>query len=86
MRENFLKKKLGLTNPNAAIDAAINAVSDKMKGDYEQGYGLLFAGRSLRKATNPELAVASLSRFLLQQATHGAIFHHNSVLAFHIEA
>jgi hypothetical protein len=34
VRENFLKKKLGLTNPDAELDAAIKAVSDKMKGDH----------------------------------------------------
>lgn len=34
VRANFLKKKLGLTNPDAELDAAIKAVSDKMKGDH----------------------------------------------------
>jgi len=33
VRTNFLKKKLGLTNPDAALDQAIKAVADKMKGD-----------------------------------------------------
>lgn len=31
VRENFLKKKLGLTNPDAELDAAIAAVGEKMK-------------------------------------------------------
>lgn len=31
---NFLKKKLGLTNPDAELDAAIKAVSEKMKSDH----------------------------------------------------
>ena len=34
VRANFLKKKLGLTNPDAELDAAIKAVSDKMQGDH----------------------------------------------------
>jgi hypothetical protein len=33
IRENFLKKKLGLTAPDAELDKAIMAVGDKMKGD-----------------------------------------------------
>jgi hypothetical protein len=33
VRDNFLKKKLGLTNSNAELDQAIKAVADKMKGD-----------------------------------------------------
>jgi Protein of unknown function (DUF2853) len=33
VRTNFLKKKLGLTNPDADLDKAIMAVADKMKGD-----------------------------------------------------
>ncbi|MCP8941040.1 DUF2853 family protein [Alsobacter sp. SYSU M60028] len=33
VRENFLKKKLGLTNSDADLDKAIIAVGDKMKGD-----------------------------------------------------
>lgn len=32
VRENFLKKKLGLTQPDAELDAAIDAVGAKMKG------------------------------------------------------
>lgn len=31
VRENFLKKRLGLTNPDAELDAAIAAVGEKMK-------------------------------------------------------
>jgi len=31
VRENFLKKKLGLTNPDAELDKAIAAVGEKMK-------------------------------------------------------
>jgi hypothetical protein len=31
VRESFLKKKLGLTNPDAELDAAIAAVGEKMK-------------------------------------------------------
>jgi hypothetical protein len=33
VRENFLKKKLGLTTPDADLDKAIKAVGEKMKGD-----------------------------------------------------
>lgn len=34
VRSNFLKKKLGLTNPDAELDAAIKDISDKMKNDH----------------------------------------------------
>ncbi len=34
VRTNFLKKKLGLTNSDAELDQAIQAVADRMKGDY----------------------------------------------------
>ena len=33
VREHFLKKKLGLTIPDAELDKAIMAIGDKMKGD-----------------------------------------------------
>lgn len=33
VRSNFLKKKLGLTQPDAELDKGIAAVSDKMKAD-----------------------------------------------------
>jgi hypothetical protein len=33
VRDSFLKKKLGLTNPDAELDQAIAAVGEKMKGD-----------------------------------------------------
>ncbi|WP_428682446.1 DUF2853 family protein [Sphingopyxis sp.] len=33
VRENFLKKKLGLTHDDATLDAAITAVGERMKGD-----------------------------------------------------
>ena len=33
IRTNFLKKKLGLTDPDAELDKALMAVADKMKGD-----------------------------------------------------
>jgi len=33
VRENFLKKKLGVTGADADLDKAIMAVADKMKGD-----------------------------------------------------
>lgn len=33
VRENFLKKKLGLTDPDAALDAAIAGVGERMKED-----------------------------------------------------
>jgi hypothetical protein len=33
VRTNFLKKKLGLTNPDTELDQAIMAVAAKMKGD-----------------------------------------------------
>lgn len=32
VRENFLKKKLGLTQDDAALDASIKEVAEKMKG------------------------------------------------------
>lgn len=32
VRQNFLKKKLGLTQPDEELDAAITAVAAKMKG------------------------------------------------------
>jgi uncharacterized protein DUF2853 len=33
VRTNFLKKKLGLTNPDAELDKAIMAIGEKMKVD-----------------------------------------------------
>ena len=33
VRENYLKKKLGLTNPDGELNAAIAAVGERMKGD-----------------------------------------------------
>ena len=33
VRNNFLKKKLGLTNSDAELDKAIMLAADKMKGD-----------------------------------------------------
>ena len=33
VRDNFLKKKLGLTNSDADLDKAIQAVGEKMKAD-----------------------------------------------------
>lgn len=33
VRNNFLKKKLGLTNSDAELDKAIKMVAEKMKGD-----------------------------------------------------
>jgi hypothetical protein len=33
VRNNFLKKKLGLTNPNPELDKAIMLAADRMKGD-----------------------------------------------------
>jgi hypothetical protein len=33
VRNNFLKKKLGLAQPDTELDAAIRSVSDKMKVD-----------------------------------------------------
>jgi 3-dehydroquinate synthetase len=33
VRTNFLKKKLGLTFPDAELDKALAAVAEKMKGD-----------------------------------------------------
>jgi hypothetical protein len=33
VRENFLRKKLGLTTADADLDKAIKAVGEKMKGD-----------------------------------------------------
>ena len=33
VRDNFLKKKLGLTLPDAELDKALAAVADKMKDD-----------------------------------------------------
>jgi hypothetical protein len=34
VRANFLKKKLGLTNPDSELDTAMKAVADKMKADH----------------------------------------------------
>ncbi len=34
VRTNFLKKKLGLTNPDTELDQAISAVAAKMKSDH----------------------------------------------------
>jgi uncharacterized protein DUF2853 len=34
VRTNFLKKKLGLSNPDGELDAGIKAVSEKMKSDH----------------------------------------------------
>lgn len=34
VRTKFLKGKLGLTNPDADLDAAIREVKEKMKGDH----------------------------------------------------
>ena len=36
VRESFLKKKLGLTNPDAELDAAIAAVGEKMKNAHSK--------------------------------------------------
>jgi len=33
VRDNYLKKKLGLTEPDADLDQAIHAVSERMKDD-----------------------------------------------------
>ena len=33
VRTNFLKKKLGLTNPDAELDKAIMAIAERMKSD-----------------------------------------------------
>jgi len=33
VRNNFLKKKLGLTNPDPELDKAIMFAADRMKGD-----------------------------------------------------
>jgi hypothetical protein len=33
VRTNFLRKKLGLTNPDDELDEALVAVAEKMKGD-----------------------------------------------------
>ncbi|RYD42341.1 MAG: DUF2853 family protein, partial [Sphingomonadales bacterium] len=33
VRENFLRKKLGLTDDDATLDAAISSVGERMKGD-----------------------------------------------------
>lgn len=33
VRDGFLKKKLGLTQPDAELDAAIKGVAEKMKAD-----------------------------------------------------
>jgi Protein of unknown function (DUF2853) len=34
VRNNFLKKKLGLTNPDPELDKAIMLAADRMKGDH----------------------------------------------------
>ncbi|HMS19666.1 DUF2853 family protein [uncultured Sphingorhabdus sp.] len=71
VRENFLKKKLGLTNSDAELDSAIAAVGDRMKEDRTKNrvtvyyllaehFGLLsvFGGSSASAA--PLAAVAGL--------------------------
>lgn len=60
VRENFLKKKLGLTDADAELDKAIISVGEKMKGDRTKNrvtvYYLLaerFGKLSLFKGPNP---------------------------------
>lgn len=36
VRDSWLKKKLGLTNDDAALDAMVKAVCDSMKGDKQK--------------------------------------------------
>jgi len=36
VRNNFLKKKLALTQSDAELDAALKAVADKMKGEHSR--------------------------------------------------
>jgi hypothetical protein len=36
VRDNFLKKKLGLSAPDTDLDRAIMAVADKMKGEHNK--------------------------------------------------
>ena len=36
VRENFLKKKLGLTNPDGDFDKALKEVANRMKGDHSR--------------------------------------------------
>ncbi len=36
VRDNFMKKKLGLTDADAALDASIKTVMEKMKGERQK--------------------------------------------------
>ena len=36
VRENFMKKKLKMTEPDADLDKALKAVCDKMKADHDK--------------------------------------------------
>ena len=66
VRNNFLKKKLGLTNSNSELDKAIMAAADKMKGDRpKSGHSLLPACRALRKALNVRVRLARSSLIIL---------------------
>lgn len=68
VRSNFLKKKLGLTNSDAESDAAIKAVSEKMKSDHTKNrVTLLFIGRVLWKAFGSQLR-----RLVVQRHRQGA--------------
>jgi hypothetical protein len=55
VRNNFMKKKLGLANSDPELDKAIMLVGDKMKGD--RGESLLPARRPLRKAVDVRLTM-----------------------------
>lgn len=74
VRENFLKKKLGLTDDNATLDAAIAGVGEQMKGDrtknrvtvyylLAQHFGLLgvFGGAAGAAAAGAAAAAAGLA-------------------------
>jgi hypothetical protein len=59
VRNNFMKKKLGLANSDPELDKAIMLVGDKMKGDRtkNRGESLLPARRPLRKAVDVRLTM-----------------------------
>lgn len=86
VRENFLKKKLGLTNPDSELNAAIAAVGQRMKGDRTKNrvtvYYLLaehfrklsiFGGDDAVRATSTPRAFAAEEAGVAAAATAGVV-------------
>jgi hypothetical protein len=57
VRENFLKKKLGLSESDATLDAAIREVCDKMGSSNRNKYRALFYARLAKKFGKESLYV-----------------------------